>query len=98
LLGAGAALVFPLFSRVLRPLVVEAAVAGMGLLDEGRRMLAEQMEVLEDIAAEARARREEVLAESNGHQPEEEVTAEAEDRPRSRPRRRAEGAVRRPVS
>jgi hypothetical protein len=98
LLGAGAALVFPLFSRVLRPLVVEAAVAGMGVFDEGRRLLAEQVEVLEDIAAEARARREEALAETNGHHHEEELAAEPEERPQARPRRRAEGAGRRPAS
>src|SRR4029450_3366175 len=83
LLGLGAALVVPLFTRVLRPLAVEAAVAGMGIreegrrvpaaagmgiVEEGRRLAAEQMEPFEDIVAEARARREEqLLAEANGH-------------------------------
>lgn len=68
LLGLGAALVVPLFTKVLRPLAVEAAVAGMGVLEEGRRLAAEQMETLEDIVAEARARREEqLLGEGNGH-------------------------------
>ena len=70
LLGLGAALVVPLFTRVFRPLAVEAAVAGMGIVEEGRRLLAEQIETFEDIAAEARARREEMLAESNGHRAE----------------------------
>ena len=75
LLGLGAALVVPLFTKVLRPLAVEAAVAGMGVLEEGRRLAAEQMETLEDIVAEARARREEqLLAEGNGHHAE--ATAE----------------------
>jgi Protein of unknown function (DUF5132) len=74
LLGLGAALVVPLFTRVLRPLAVEAAVAGMGMIEEGRRLAAEQMETFEDIVAEARARREEqLLAESNGHHVEAEV-------------------------
>jgi Protein of unknown function (DUF5132) len=75
LLGLGAALVVPLFTRVLRPLAVEAAVAGMGVIEEGRRLAAEQMETFEDIVAEARARREEqLLAEGNGHH----VEADAE--------------------
>ncbi len=67
-LGLGAAALVPLFTRVLRPLAVEAAAAGMGLFAEGRRVVAEQMETLEDIAAEARARRAEIVAASeNGH-------------------------------
>jgi hypothetical protein len=67
-LGLGAAALVPLFSRVLRPLAVEAAAAGMGLFEEGRRVLAEQMETLEDIAAEARARRADIVAAAqNGH-------------------------------
>src|SRR5262249_26523197 len=68
ILGLGAAALVPLFTRVLRPLVVEAAAAGMGAFEEGRRMFAEQMETLEDIAAEARARRAEIVAAGqNGH-------------------------------
>lgn len=66
LLGLGVASVLPIFTRVLRPLAVEATVAGMAMYDEGRRMLAEQMENIEDIAAEARARREEMLAAVSG--------------------------------
>ena len=97
LLGLGAALVVPLFSRVLRPLAVEAAVAGMGMVEEGRRLLAQQMETFEDIAAEARARREDLLAEGNGHHVEEvaEVSG-AEDEPdRAGSRRRGNGPRRR---
>ena len=67
-LGLGAAVLVPLFTRVLRPLVVEAAAAGMGAFEEGRRILAQQMEMLEDITAEARARRAEIVAAGhNGH-------------------------------
>jgi hypothetical protein len=80
LLGLGAALVVPLFTRVLRPLAVEAAVAGMGVIEEGRRLVAEQMETFEDIVAEARARREEhLIAEGNGHHVEAAVGAEGAD-------------------
>jgi hypothetical protein len=57
-LGLAAASVVPLASRVFRPLAVEAAAAGMGMFDDARRVVAEQMETLEDIVAEARARRE----------------------------------------
>jgi hypothetical protein len=67
LLGIGAAWAVPAVSRVLRPVLVEAAVAGMALFDETRRVVAEQMETIEDIAAEARARRDEVLLTTNGH-------------------------------
>lgn len=67
-LGLGAATLVPLFTRVLRPLAVEAAAAGMGLFEEGRRIVAVQMEALEDITAEARARRAEIVAGTqNGH-------------------------------
>jgi hypothetical protein len=97
LLGLGAALVVPLFSRVLRPLAVEAAVAGMGLVEEGRRLLAQQMETFEDIAAEARARREDLLAEGNGHHVEDAAeVSSAEDEPdRAGSRRRGNGPRRR---
>jgi hypothetical protein len=93
LLGLGAALVVPLFTRVLRPLAVEAAVAGMGMVEEGRRLVAEQMETLEDIVAEARARREEeVLAEGNGHHAEAAVeVGGGEEAERGGSRRRANG-------
>ena len=94
LLGLGAALVVPLFTRVLRPLAVEAAVAGMGVIEEGRRLAAEQMETFEDIVAEARARREEqLLAEGNGHHVEaaaEGVSGEEEAEPAGA-RRRSNG-------
>jgi hypothetical protein len=94
-LGLGAAFALPLLSRVIRPLAVEAAAAAMGFFDEARRVIAEQIEVLEDIAAEARVRREQVLAaaETNGHEP----GAEPEPAP-TRSRRRANGAARRQAS
>jgi len=97
LLGLGAALVVPHFTRVLRPLAVEAAVAGMGMIDEGRRLAAEQMETLEDIVAEARARREEqMLAETNGHHVEAETEeAGVADTERTGARRRGNGGRRR---
>lgn len=98
LLGLGAALVIPLFTKVLRPLAVEAAVAGMGMVEEGRRLLAEQMETFEDIVAEARARREEqLLAETNGHHAEAaaEVSAEEETDRVVGSRRRTNGGRRR---
>jgi hypothetical protein len=94
LLGLGAALIVPLFTRVLRPLAVEAAVAGMGVIEEGRRLAAEQMETFEDIVAEARARREEqLLADGNGHHVEaaaEGASAEEEAEPAGA-RRRSNG-------
>jgi len=98
LLGLGAALVVPLFTRVLRPLAVEAAVAGMGMIEEGRRLAAEQMETFEDIVAEARARREEQLsAESNGHhlEAEQQEVAAVEETERVGARRRSNGGRRR---
>jgi len=105
LLGLGTAFVLPLLSRVIRPLAVEAAAAGMGFFDEARRVIAEQVETLEDIAAEAKARRAHLIAtaemnggdsngaESNGGEP----SAEAEPTP-ARARRRGNGATRRHVS
>jgi uncharacterized protein DUF5132 len=67
LLGIGAAWLAPTIVRVLRPLAVEATAAGMGLFEDARRIAAEQLETLEDIAAEARARREAILATTNGN-------------------------------
>ena len=67
LLGLGAAWLAPTLARVLRPLAVEATAAGMGLLQDARRIAAEQLETIEDIAAEARARREAMLAAANGN-------------------------------
>lgn len=98
LLGLGAALVVPLFTKVLRPLAVEAAVAGMGVIEEGRRLAAEQIETFEDIVAEARARREEqMLAEGNGHHVEAAADGEVaeEEAERVGTRRRANGGRRR---
>jgi hypothetical protein len=41
LLGVGAAVALPVLSRVIRPVLVEAAVAGMALFEETRRAVAE---------------------------------------------------------
>jgi hypothetical protein len=62
LIGIGAAWAFPVVAKSFRSLAVEATVTGLALMDEARRAIAEQRERLEDIAAEARARREERLA------------------------------------
>ena len=62
LIGLGAAWALPVVAKSFRSLAVEATVTGLALMDEARRVLAEQREQLEDIAAEARARREERLA------------------------------------
>ena len=88
-LGVSTAAALPLLTRVFRPAAVQIAVAGMGLYDEVRRVAAEQMEVVEDIAAEARARREEMLAEAaaeptNGAEPD--AAAERPARRLRRPR------------
>jgi hypothetical protein len=92
LLGIGVAWAFPAVSRVVRPVLVEAAVAGMALFDETRRAVAEQMEAIEDIAAEARARREDAFVTTNGHH----VAAEGDEEPRAeRTRRRGNGPSRR---
>jgi hypothetical protein len=64
----------------------------MGMVEEGRRLIAEQMETLEDIVAEARARRDEVLADGNGHVGAE-VVGDESDRVTSR--RRGNGGRRR---
>src|SRR5262249_38977013 len=96
LLGLGAAWLAPTLARVLRPLAVEATAAGMGLLQDARRIAAEQLETIEDIAAEARARREAILAATNGNghvdvADEESVDAEADETAAPpRPRRAAE--------
>ena len=62
LIGIGAAWALPVVAKSFRALAVEATVTGLALVDETRRVIAEQREQLEDIAAEARARREERLA------------------------------------
>ena len=97
LLGLGAAWLVPMIARVARPVAVEATAAGIGFLEDARRVVAEQMETIEDIAAEARARREELAASSNGHH----VDDESDDEPgadtaaTARPRRRSAAARRR---
>jgi hypothetical protein len=94
LLGIGAAWLAPTIARVLRPLAVEATAAGMGLFEDARRIAAEQLETLEDIAAEARARREAVLATTNGNGHVELAEEEPDgDETAAAPRRR--GAARR---
>lgn len=97
LLGLGAAWLVPMIARVARPLAVEATAAGMGLLEDARRVVAEQMESIEDIAAEARARREEVLASGNGHHQDEESDDDdtVVEPATARPRRRTAAARRR---
>ena len=67
LLGIGAAWLAPTLVRVLRPLAVEATAASMGLFEDAKRIAAEQLETLEDIAAEARARREAIVSAANGN-------------------------------
>ena len=64
LLGIAAASLLPVMSRVFRPLAVEATAAGMGMLEDARRIVAEQVETLEDIVAEARSRREHLDADA----------------------------------
>jgi hypothetical protein len=93
-LGLVAASLLPALSRVFRPFAVEAAAAGLGMLDDARRFAAEQVETLEDIVAEAKARREHLDAEAaagDEHLPEPDV-----DAPAAAPvRRRTNGTVRR---
>ena len=60
-IGMGVAYCVPILTKSFRPLAVEAAAMGLGLVEDVRRIVAEQMENLEDIAAEARARREEIV-------------------------------------
>ena len=109
LIGLAAASLVPLLSRVMRPLAVEAAAAGMGMVDDARRLVAERMEGLEDIVAEARARREHLDAEAMAAAVEEpsDLEPEAEDAHEAEPehpaaagraRRRSNGVVRRRAS
>jgi hypothetical protein len=93
LLGLGAAWALPVLARILRPVVVQTAVVGMGIADEARRVVAEQAEVMEDIFAEAKARRDELAAANNGHVAAEEGAEEAV--PTDRGRRRAAAGRRR---
>lgn len=57
LLGLGAAVALPAIARVFRPVAVELAAAGMALYEEAVRVASEQVETMEDIVAEARAKR-----------------------------------------
>jgi hypothetical protein len=109
-MGLAAASLVPLLSRVMRPLAVEATAAGMGMLDDTRRLVAERMEGFEDIVAEARARREHLDADAMAAAAVEEpgdLEPEAEDAPEAEPeqpavagraRRRSNGVVRRRAS
>jgi hypothetical protein len=63
-LGLAAASLVPLLSRVARPLAVETTAAGLAVAEGARRFLAEQVEVFEDIWAEAQARHEQLDAEA----------------------------------
>jgi len=97
-LGLAAASLVPVLSRVFRPLAVEATAAGMGMLEDARRVLAQQMENLEDVMAEAQARREQLDAETQATATDEasaEATVEDEAAPTGRVRRRTNGARRR---
>ena len=95
LLGLGVAWVMPLFARAFRPLAVQATAAGMSAFEEARRVLAEQAELMEDIAAEARARRDEMRAGADdGH----DADATEEAAAPERARRRTNGAARRRIS
>ena len=92
-LGLVAASLVPALSRVFRPFAVEAAAAGLGMLDDARRFASEQVETLEDIVAEAKARREHLDAEAAAAEtlpdPDVEPTVAAPTR------RRTNGTVRR---
>jgi hypothetical protein len=92
-LGLIAASLVPALSRVFRPFAVEAAAASLGMVDDARRFVSEQVETLEDIVAEAKARREHLDAEAAAAEtlpdPDVEPTAAAPSR------RRSNGAVRR---
>ena len=88
LLGLAAAWLLPGITRVLRPLAVEATATGMGMIEEARRVIAEQMEAMEDIAAEARARREDTNGAGAEESADDETTA-------GRSRRRVVAAGRR---
>jgi hypothetical protein len=63
-LGIVAASLLPAVSRVFRPFAVEAAATGLGMFDDARRFVSDQVETLEDIVAEAKARREHLDAEA----------------------------------
>lgn len=62
LLGLGAAIVLPPIARVFRSVAVELTAAGMGLYEEAVRVTSEKIETIEDLVAEARAKREGAVA------------------------------------
>jgi hypothetical protein len=62
---------------VFRPLAVEATAAGMGVIEDARRIFAEQVETLEDIVAEARARREHLDGEAMASAADQELSEES---------------------
>lgn len=98
LLGLGTAWLIPMIARVARPVAVEATAAGMGFFEDARRVVAEQIETFEDIAAEARARREDLTA-TIGHHIDEESADEPDEDTATTPRsRRRNAAARRRVS
>lgn len=66
LLGLGTAVALPLLTRVLRPLAVELTAAGISAYEELGRLAAEQMETVEDIVAEARAKRQTAVVDGDG--------------------------------
>lgn len=99
LLGLGSAWLIPMIARVARPVAVEATAAGMGLFEDARRIVAEQLETFEDIAAEARARREELTASTNGHHVDEDAVDDPDTDAGATPRaRRRNASTRRRVS
>ena len=94
-LGLAAASVVPVMARVFRPFAVEATAAGLGMLEDARRVVAEQMESFEDILAEARARREHLDADDAAASLED-IAEESDDAPppAARVRRRTANAAR----
>src|SRR5262249_32655970 len=92
LLGVAGAYALPAVTRSIRPLAVDAAALSLAFLEDARRVLAEQIETLQDIAAEARARRQQDLgaaAEGGGEAEVEEEERRAEPWVNGRGRRRA---------
>src|SRR5262245_29548480 len=87
LLGVGVACLAPVISRGFRPLAIEAAAFGITALQDLRRVMAEQLETFEDIAAEARSRLD-AAREALSEAAELDDTAQAEDEAPPRPRRR----------
>jgi len=103
LLGLVAAGAVPIVSRAFRPFAVEAAALALTVVDEGRRIVAEQVENFEDVMAEARVRREVAAAaaaaaaaegEDEGEDSEPDAEAGSEAAVVARPRRRNTGRVR----